>query len=374
MESARIFAQEDRIRAARDVSQRRSPVGRTLFLHVGTHKTGTTSLQKTLSENSVTFATAGLYFPRTGRAPGSGGHHNIAWELARDARFDPTFGTLSELVAEIAAVDSPSVCLSSEDFEYLYHDARSLERLRDAFAATNFRIAVVIYLRPQASYAESLYAELVKHGFPQTFGEFLQKLLIDGKIEFGSYWRFTFDYEVLVGNFAAIFGEANVIVRPYSTDRPGVSVTDDFLTLVGIDPHTIGGRTATGRLNSSAPFIDVVRRYKRNTATGDGDVDGDIVADWAYRGRFDPVRLPEVERIAERFSAGNARIAARYGVAIPFVSRRDLLGDIAAALGFDPASEARRRLLRAQGTRRAALGTPSPAHGHDHPAGALGRT
>ena len=72
---------------------------RTAFVHVGTHKTGTTSLQSMLAANAKILRAAGVLVPLAGRVErGSAGHHNVAWELLRDQRFDPRHGTLEALL------------------------------------------------------------------------------------------------------------------------------------------------------------------------------------------------------------------------------------------------------------------------------------
>ena len=57
-----------------------------LLLHVGTHKTATTSLQAALVASSGELASDGTLYPETGRI--HFGHHNIAWGLIGDERFD----------------------------------------------------------------------------------------------------------------------------------------------------------------------------------------------------------------------------------------------------------------------------------------------
>ena len=52
---------------------------KTLYLHVGTHKTGTTAIQALLTTRSDAFAQAGLFVPQTGRIDEASGHYNIAW-------------------------------------------------------------------------------------------------------------------------------------------------------------------------------------------------------------------------------------------------------------------------------------------------------
>ena len=62
-----------------------------------------TYLQNFLEGNEFALARDGLYVPVAGRVSPSG-HHNIAYELKGDARYDPTQRTVSDLLAELSSV------------------------------------------------------------------------------------------------------------------------------------------------------------------------------------------------------------------------------------------------------------------------------
>src|ERR1044072_876913 len=90
---------------------------RRCFLHLGTHKTGTTSLQALLNESYLKLRELGYLYPRAGRPPEVPfGHHNIAWEISGDRGFRAENGGIEDLLAEIKGVPH-DVIISSEDFE-----------------------------------------------------------------------------------------------------------------------------------------------------------------------------------------------------------------------------------------------------------------
>jgi hypothetical protein len=72
-----------------------------LYVHCGLHKTATTALQTWLSTHADEFFAAGFLYPRAGRPVEIGGHHNIAWQLTHDRRFDRRVGDLDALFNEI---------------------------------------------------------------------------------------------------------------------------------------------------------------------------------------------------------------------------------------------------------------------------------
>ncbi|WP_297388527.1 hypothetical protein [Acidiferrobacter sp.] len=152
-----------------------------LYLHVGTHKTGTTAIQALLATRSEAFAQAGFFVPRTGRIGEVSGHHNIAWELNADARYRPAFGTLVELCEELKASPHPAAIISSEDFEYFYCDARALKALKVAFEGCGYQVEVLMFLREQSAMIGSLYQELLKHGLDMRYHVFSCAVIMKGE-------------------------------------------------------------------------------------------------------------------------------------------------------------------------------------------------
>src|SRR5215203_3005331 len=99
------------------VLRRMKNLPRRCFLHIGTHKTGSTSLQVLLYAHPTVLQAHGCLYPKTGRSPDSpAGHHDIAWEISGDARHQRAYGTIDDLAVEIASVPH-DIILSSEDFE-----------------------------------------------------------------------------------------------------------------------------------------------------------------------------------------------------------------------------------------------------------------
>ncbi len=307
---------------------------RVAYIHAGTHKTGTTSVQAMLGANAKALRAAGVLVPLAGRIDRRhAGHHNLAWELGRDARFDPRFGNLAAVLREIAGAGEPAVCISSEDFELLHANAAALERLRDGLLALGYLPKIVLYVRPQADYIESLYAELVK-AWNVGFTEYFESVIADGR--FGPS---LLDYERLTDAFARTFGRENVIVRTYRASARGDELPREFIELIA--PGALPGRRLTlpPRLNRMATFKDVVAmrasqlRCETHYAIPAGQ-------------RFDPLDLIDIARVILRFSESNERVERRYGVRVGCVTRTLLAREILTALLRDRASRFRKQLIR----------------------------
>jgi hypothetical protein len=85
------------------------------YIHCGLHKTGTTALQAFLRQNTEKLRDAGVLYPYAG-CPDScpAGHHNIAWQLSRDRRYNRGYGGMDALAKEIGDFGG-DILLSSED-------------------------------------------------------------------------------------------------------------------------------------------------------------------------------------------------------------------------------------------------------------------
>ncbi|HEV2738838.1 MAG TPA: hypothetical protein VGU66_09690 [Candidatus Elarobacter sp.] len=287
------------------------------FIHVGVHKTGTTAIQRFLAGNPEALGLAGLYYPRAGRRSADlPGHHNIASELRHSPRFDVSAGTLADAVGEIARVRPPHACLSSEKFASLHERERALISLRDAVAAIGYHPRIVVYVRAQEDYAESLYAELVKHGSTRSVWSFIGEIVERGAVAEGGT-SFCFEYGQLIEDFANVFGRDAVVVRSYRDDGGAETLVHDFLSAVGvaarIPPAAIVEPTAYENLRTTTGAV-IVQLYANTAAElGDGrfgDVGTGIVAcdRVAASQSFMPLGRTDRERIVARFAGDNARL------------------------------------------------------------------
>lgn len=78
---------------------------RKCFIHIGTHKTGTTSIQHLLIRNSSALRERGYCYPQAGRLELSPGHHNLAWEISSDHRFRDNYGSIGDVIKEVINAD-----------------------------------------------------------------------------------------------------------------------------------------------------------------------------------------------------------------------------------------------------------------------------
>ncbi|HTU83824.1 MAG TPA: hypothetical protein VMF61_17000 [Candidatus Acidoferrales bacterium] len=310
----------------------------TVLLHIGTHKTGTTSIQATVAHNAAIFARAGILVPRSGLALTKGGnlqygHHNLAWELNDiDALFDPRDGTMVQTLEEIAAAKARVAILSSEDFEWLHAKPAVLQRLASDFASIGYRVAVVLYLRRQPEYVQAIYVEGSKSGFLMNYNSVFREVVATGTFVPDPRVVNRFEYGPLAGAYAGAFGAENLIVRAYEGNRPQQALLREFVDLASNGAVQFEALAIPGALNASPDFVAVLSGMYRAVAARQPAAPSPqaLIArrypqgDPAFLQKFDVMLEPETRTLLERFAAGNRRIASEYGAHVPFETEGDL--------------------------------------------------
>jgi hypothetical protein len=144
-----------------DVASGREPRGGQfpkLILHVGPHKTGTTSLQRALLKEHGSEKPQETWYPIPAR-PGPG-HAVIAWEtLGRRGR-EP-MPAIKQLIEEAGRANCKQLVLSSEEFSGSYRSG--IEYLVEQTSEVDLHI--VVTLSPIGRRVISTWQERVKHGF-----------------------------------------------------------------------------------------------------------------------------------------------------------------------------------------------------------------
>lgn len=233
---------------------------RRCFIHVGTHKTGTASLQQTLSAHRDRLETLGFLYPLTGRPPTAPhGHHNIAWEISGDYRFRKRYGTIEDLLTTVDAAHR-DVILSSEDFVSSAHYCARFSSFIDRLNSHVLDVTFIVYFRNQIDFAKSLYLTLLLFGFDVPFSKYVEEILAHGQFRWRD-WVFPFDYENFLGRLQSIDG-AEIVVRSYDAVAPG-SFIGDFLSILGLGPDDFAADESI-RLNERIPDAAAVECFYRN--------------------------------------------------------------------------------------------------------------
>jgi hypothetical protein len=278
----------------------------TVYLHIGLHKTGTSSIQAFLKKNKPALHRLGYLYPKAGWT--AGGHHNLAYELLGKKRFSHTAGRLADLAPEIER--EPNAILSSEEFEFL--ELAEVRRLREALGGREAK--VIVYLRRQDALIASTYAQQVKMG---------AKMKPFTAYAVASLYNARFDFAQLLARWAAAFGQDSLDVAVVSEETAGPLLFDDFLSRLGIEGGADLPRPPK-RLNESpsAAEIEIIRRAaeaarrpghppRQQDMVELQQIAAGLAADQPSLSASGGLGLPEdlYRRVAARFAPVNARVA-----------------------------------------------------------------
>lgn len=211
---------------------------KTLFLHIGCEKCGSTSIQDFLSRNYRLLAQKGFLIPFF-----LGGTNHV-WGIflatfapQRDIsvsylpapvryffRFIVIYKRLL-FFAWLKLIRPKKVIISSEFFQSRYSTLEELQSLHDCFSEYFDSIKILLYIRNPLSSAVSLYSTAVKSGASEGFPS-----------PPSSYYVKSLMHKRTVSDWSYIFGADNIYLKLFEDDflnRNGV--LHSFTSFIGID-------------------------------------------------------------------------------------------------------------------------------------------
>lgn len=229
---------------------------RTLILHIGNHKTGTTTLQLSLTNSPETLAAAGLeYLAPQGE---TNLHHFLNFERKTGDKLPGARMTrLPELRALFQSSQAETVIASSENFAFLF-DPDEIRQLHEIATEMFDRVKVVCYLRRQDAHLVSHHQEGSK-----PYRKADSELFGMDPVALPTYLpihRLYLDYAERLAKWAQVFGEEALMIRVFERDAlKDQDIVADFLDLIGHSDvavaHAGTANTSTGLIRSKAGHI-----------------------------------------------------------------------------------------------------------------------
>ncbi len=330
-------------------------VKRHVILHIGTMKTGTTSIQQVFAKRRDDILAQGACYPKS---PGAQAHELLTYAAAKGERgpragdafwkgVDPQVRLRqfrTEFDAEMQSVPPGvgRVILSDERFSFYLRSREHIAALKAILDPYFDSFAVVAYLRRQDSFLASRYAEQLRVG---TVGEPDHRHKNPDRLH-------DYDYLGLLDNWGAVFGEESVKPRIYErVTKGGFDSVKDFLGACGLDlivSEDDRGARSNPSMNLSGQHVlrEVGRQMQEQTEkTGLGGplwrrISDSVTAALPGKGWL-PTRT-EAAAFMERFAESNEAVRARY-----FPDRASLFADESASFPEQPAEVSDRALFEA---------------------------
>ena len=244
-----------------------------VFLHVGLHKTGTSSIQHTLLNNRTLLEENGVYFPKTWK-------HNHGLVLETMFSDEKTwlsktkniyyikvglnsYSLIKQYVvknqknfeSEINNIKCETVVFSGEAVNEM--EERNLDILRNGIKKwfPNANIYIIIYVRERSAYITSYFQQEIKGGKnvqPDIFEN-----LFKNSIE----------------KFINVFSKENIIVLQYEKSiQSSNGLVGDFLQTIGANNHTIDSiNYKFANSGISAKALELVKYVNQNLPTLDNN-------------------------------------------------------------------------------------------------------
>ena len=288
----------------------------TLVVHIGTAKTGSTSIQNMLRSLRRPLAAAGIDVPAAGRIE-NGSHHNLVCEFSAPLDYRPFLGGWDDLAAELKHNGSSArrFVISAEGLSDPANARQAIDRITALAEEADLNVRVVAYIRPQYLQIDSEYAQTVKAGSCRlSFDTYLTAALDDPR----------YDLNALFGPWRDAFGDRMAVCPVEAARMPG-GVVPHFVDLLGAgDLTTAAARLPRLNQRIGAKQLEVLRLF--NVACGQEMLDRKttrrLLADLSRR--LPSVLVDDVpfsglgsgkrRAVAARFAEANARFARVYGI------------------------------------------------------------
>jgi hypothetical protein len=187
-----------------------------LVVHIGTPKTGTKALQSFLRRNSEILAEQGILYLKSGRL--SERHKRLSVShsaLVSLLQVRSEREAWADLRAELEGSTCHTNVMSAEGF--WFSDPAQFR----AELPKSQPIRLVVYLRRQDQYLQSLWKQAVTGGRQHSFKEWRRRRPTRG------------DYLSTVEKWVDVFGSESMLIRPYQNGSK-ISTVEDFCEVLGV--------------------------------------------------------------------------------------------------------------------------------------------
>lgn len=223
---------------------------RICYIHVGPHKTGTTSIQWFLQQNRAELLKHGYFVPESGNV--HGGHHPIVRQLCGQEVSRHHRWAAAKFVEALADTLCEAVVISSEALEGLLKKREYASAFFDRIRELNLEPKLIVFPRNQPQLINSRYVEVVKSfRRSEPFDAFVPE-----EIHHPS-----FRYSDLIALAKGV--DAKLVPRPFTEQMIIEGVVANFLQAIGLDPSRFEG-TEIRRNQTAGPFtVSVARDVSR---------------------------------------------------------------------------------------------------------------
>jgi len=233
-----------------------------IILHIGTEKTGSTSIQKLLRSSEEHLSKSGILFPKslgnlchinfTACALGKSPEHPI--RMLRGLKDQKLFLDFvkkikNNLKEEIKRTSPSVVVISDEHINVHLSNTESLLAFKELCEEFGEIKSVIIYLRRQDDFRLSMFSQGVRSGGLSSFLTF-------GPLPIFKTIPYRLNYLQMLNNLSSIFGDDVLIPKIYDRSTfPNNDIRADFIKVSGINIPFVRGSSGGDNKSIDARII-----------------------------------------------------------------------------------------------------------------------
>lgn len=280
---------------------------RDLYIHIGAHRTATSSIQQFMGDNHKGLLERGFLYPFGVRR-----HFKLAQKMfAPDSNLDSISADLNNR-ADSKSQDVHSIVISDEDI-CTRKNIDTLSSLQD-----HFNVKIIYCLRRQDLWLESWYLQNIKWQWDKK----LSHLTFDEFFETRKNY-FWIDYNAYISKLERVFGQENIKLYVFERDQMPEGPITAFCKQIGLEnPSELGGfpennyslSPITSEFMRCLPLDTADTQYRSLLETACNRMDVRLHQDLPKSGTHNNLLMTFEQRqmVAKVYKSGNAKIAKRY--------------------------------------------------------------
>ncbi|WP_262690264.1 hypothetical protein [Kordiimonas aestuarii] len=212
-----------------------------IYLHIGMHKTGTTSIQAFARENVNLLRKYGVFWPVMLKENKVARQHSHLWRLVQYGQAEAALAVLGNAITDAEKQGCQSLLLSGEGFS----NASEPEIATILDGLKGHEIVVIVYFRNIYGYARSAFQQHLKYADRRTPARLLP-LIIQRNL----------NYDALLARWQKFVPGITLDVRSYEREKK--NLVPGFFAALGIPEPAVKSKMADESNRSMDPVIQVM--------------------------------------------------------------------------------------------------------------------
>ena len=246
----------------------------TLYLHIGMHKTATTTIQHFLADNDEVLKTKGYTYPKFPfHYPYKGADRNglfiwspyFDYEHVRHPEIEEQYYREGMEIVHDIFKTYHNVIISNERlwYDFSKYDHAKLKLLLQDAKENDYQVKLILYVRRQDKFVESYWNEVVKSNVIETrkLDQYIQDF---PSLKYGQFFS----------GIGDLVGDENLLMRRFEEAVKGDGIIADFMRSIGLeltDEYTVREGRSNTQLYGNVTEIKRLINEMDGLKKGDAD-------------------------------------------------------------------------------------------------------